>query len=303
MDTSTKAKPHHLMPDVTLIMVALIWGVNIPLMKSGLSQLPNVYVYNAIRLPISALVLSLFALRERRRGIVADPDVTWRSIAIYSAIVSALYQLCFLLGMDLTTSGNTALIIATVPIWTATLSHLFLSEKLKPVGWLGMLIAVAGTMVVALQKGISLDSTHFKGNLVVLASALLWAAGTVYSRPLLNRISALQLASTASVMALPAHIAVAAWNYSEGSLTPLGSPSLWAIILFSGTLSSGLAQPMWHFGVKMAGPAHAAIIQNLVPVFALGAVWLFVGTRPNQAQMIGGAMILLGLVVMRSSRR
>ena len=271
-------------------------------MKMGLQQLDNVFVYNAIRLPISAFVLTIFALRERSRGIVPAADVTWRSIAVYSAIVSATYQLCFLIGMNWTTPGNTALIIATVPIWTAALAHIFLSEKLKIIGWVGMLIAVCGTIVVALQKGVSLSSRHLWGNLVVLAAALLWAAGTVYSRPLLNRISAMQLASTASIMALPAHFAVAAYFYTEGSSSALSSVTLWAVLLYSGIFSSGLAQPMWHYGVKTAGPAHAAIIQNLVPVFALAAAWVVAGDLPTTAQVIGGVMILCGLVVMRRSR-
>lgn len=297
-----KSSKPTILPDVTLVTVALIWGVNIPLMKTALQQLDNVFVYNAIRLPISALVLTLFAWRERRRGIVADADVTWWSIAIYSMIVGATYQLCFLLGINLTTPGNTALIIATVPIWTAGLAHVFLSEKLKAIGWLGMLIAVCGTIVVAFQKGVSFSSRHLWGNLIVLTAALLWAIGTVYSRPLLNRISAMQLASASSVLALPAHFAAAAYFYEPGSMAALGSIPLWAVLLYSGILSSGLAQPMWHFGVKTAGPAHAAIIQNLVPVFALAAVWMLTGETPQTPQIVGGLMILVGLVVMRRSR-
>ncbi len=284
---------------LTLIGVALIWGVNIPLMKSGLEQLDNVFVFNAIRLPVSALVLTLFAWRERSRGILPDKDVTWWNIAIYSAVVSATYQLCFLVGVSLTTPGNTALIIATVPIWTAILAHVFLNEKLRLFAWIGLLIAVIGTVIVAFQKGVSTETRHLWGNLVVLAAALLWAGGTIYSRPLLNRISAMQLASLASILALPAHIIVAMSYYEPGCLAPLGSPSLWAIILYSGILSSGLAQPMWHFGVKTSGPAHAAIIQNLVPVFAIAAAWSMYGVPPNVAQMFGGAMILAGLVIMR----
>ena len=302
-EPATQPDSHHgWLPDLTLVAVAFIWGINIPIMKSGLQQLDNVYLFNAVRLPISALVLTIFALRERRAGVVPDASVTWWQIGIYSVIVSMVYQLCFLIGINWTTPGNTALIIATVPIWTALLAHLFLAESLRVIAWLGLAVGVAGTMIVALQKGVSLDSGNLVGNLVVLAAALLWAIGTVYSRPLLNKISAMQLASTASIIALPAHFLVAAVNYEPGCFAPLGSPSLWLIVLYSGTLSSGLAQPMWHYGVKTAGPAHAAIVQNLVPVFALLAAWILSSEVPNTAQIVGGALILAGLVIMRWSR-
>ena len=95
-------------PDVSLVSVALIWGVNIPLMKLGLNQLDNVFVFNAIRLTISALSLGAVAIAERRRGILPKPGIRFRQLLLYSMMVGALYQLCFLIGMDYTTPGNTA---------------------------------------------------------------------------------------------------------------------------------------------------------------------------------------------------
>ena len=59
---------------------------------------------------------------------------------------------------------------------------------------------------------------------------------------------------------------------------------------------------MWHFGVKHAGAAHAAIVQNLIPVVAIVATWISRGEAPTGPQMFGGAMILIGLVSMRISR-
>jgi len=295
------------LPDISLVLVAAIWGVNIPIMKSGLDQLDNVLLFNAIRLPVSAFVLSMFALRERRRGILPH-DITWKQICIYSLMISVMYQLCFLLGMNLTTPGNTALIISTVPIWTALLARVFLGETIRRLAWCGLLIAVVGTIIVALQKGVSVDAKHLWGNLIVLFSALLWAAGTVYSRPLLNRISAMQLAATAGLIGLPFHFFAAATqvDFSQdwrATFVPLGAPMLWLVILYSGIFSSGLAQPMWHFGVKRAGASHAAIVQNLVPVFALLAAWVISREIPTTAQVIGGSLILVGLVTMRSARR
>lgn len=295
------------LPDIALVGVAAIWGVNIPIMKSGLDQLDNVLLFNAVRLPISALVLSFFALRERRQGILPR-DVTWIQLGIYAMMISVTYQLCFLIGMSLTTPGNTALIISTVPIWTALLARAFLGDKLRRLAWCGLMIAVVGTVVVAVQKGVSVDAKHLWGNLIVLASALLWAAGTVYSRPMLNRISAMQLAATASCIGLPFHFLAAATQVDRSqdilaTFAPLGSPILLLVILYSGTLSSGLSQPMWHFGVKRAGASHAAIVQNLVPVFALLAAWMISREIPTTAQAIGGSLILVGLVTMRLSRR
>jgi drug/metabolite transporter (DMT)-like permease len=288
-------------PDLSLIGVAVIWGVNIPIMKIGLEQL-DIYVFNAIRLAISATVLSLFAWRELRRGIKPKPDLTFRRILLYSVMVSALYQLLFLFGVSRTTSGNTALIMATVPMWTALLSRLFIQEKLRKLAWCGLTIALVGTAIVASLKGdVTAGREVLWGNLLVLSAALLWSGATVYSRPLLAKISPLQLSATAAVLALPVHLVLAAGRY-EPSLPVLNSVELWGIILYSGVLSSGLALPMWSLGVRHAGPAHAAVIQNLIPLVAIIAAWLTRGEPVTQAQILGGSLILSGVIMVRRGR-
>lgn len=289
-------------PDACLLGVALIWGVNIPIMKIGLGNIDS-FVFNAVRLCVSALVLAGFAFAEHRRGIRPDPDITWRQILCYGLLVSGLYQLLFLLGIDRTTSGNTALIISTVPMWTALLARVFLCERLPMLAWGGLLVALAGTVIVALQKGdVTADRQHLVGNLIVLAAAMAWSAGTVYSRRLLKSISPMQLSATGAVIALPVHLLMASGNFVD-SLPELSSLSLWLIILYAGVLSSGLALPMWNFGVRHAGAAHAAIIQNLIPLVAIVAAWLIRGEDVTVPQVVGGGLILSGLVIMRVSRQ
>ena len=289
-------------PDVTLFSVALIWGINIPIMKIGLDQV-DVFVFNAIRLAISAMVLVAFALRERRRGLLPGPGIKIWHLLIYGVMVSAVYQLMFLIGIDSTTAGNTALIIATVPMWTALLARIFIGERLKRLAKLGLAIALVGTVIVALQKGdVTAGREHLRGNLLILGAALVWAGGTVYSKPLLKRISPMQLAASAAIIALPMHVIFAVGRY-ELSLPALHSPSLWLIIIYAGVLSSGLSQPMWHFGVRQAGASHAAIVQNLIPLVAIVVAWASRGEIPTTAQVLGGTLILGGLATMRLGRK
>lgn len=285
-----------------MLGVAVIWGVNIPVMKTGLDDIDS-FVFNAVRLCISAAVLVIFALAERRRGILPKPGISKWHIVIFGIMISAIYQLFFLMGIDRTTSGNTALIIATVPIWTALFARIFIGEQILKLAWCGLVVALTGTVIVALQKGdISTDSQHLLGNLIVLGAAMTWSAGTVYSRRLLKFISPLQLSAGGALVALPIHLLVAAGRY-EASWPALQSTSLWLIILYAGVLSSGLALPMWNYGVRHAGAAHAAVIQNLIPLVAIVVAWQYRNEIPTTPQYIGGAMILAGLIIMRISRQ
>ncbi len=60
---------------------------------------------------------------------------------------------------------------------------------------------------------------------------------------------------------------------------------------------------MWSYGVKHAGAAHAAMIQNLTPIVAMAAAWVWLGETINLVQTLGGGMIIGGLFIMRWSRR
>jgi len=288
-------------PDISLVGVALIWGINMPFMKSGLEQI-DPYVFNAVRLIISAGCLGLFALREWRSGIRPGPEITFGKIVVFSAFVSGLYQVTFLMGMARTTAGNTALILATIPAWTALLASIFIGERLSRIAWFGLLLALCGTVVVAAQKGdLSGGQEHLIGNLIIMGSALAWATGTVYSRPLLTSISPMQLSASAALLALPVHLLIAAPNYAD-NVQHLGSVNLWLILAWAGVLSSGLSLPMWNFGVRQAGASHAAVVQNLVPLIAIATAWLTRGEAATVPQIVGGSAILCGLVIMRMNR-
>ncbi len=289
-------------PDASLLGVALIWGINIPIMKNGLDQI-DIFVFNAVRLAISAAVLALFAWQERRRSRTSVGGISVSQLLVYAVMVSAAYQLLFLLGIARTTSGNTALIIATVPMWTALLARIFLGEKLRRIAWWGLSVALAGTVIVALQRSdLATGREHLLGNFIVLGAALMWSGGTVYSRTLLAKISPVRLSAAAAALALPLHVLFAAGRY-ESSLPALRSLELWGIIIYSGVFSTGLALPMWNLGVRHAGAAHAAVIQNLIPLIAIVAAWLTRGESATAAQLFGGALILGGLVTMRLGRQ
>ena len=313
--------------DVSLLLVALVWGVNIPVMKVALLRIDG-YAFNAIRLIVSSIVLLHFARREFVRGIRPTTTLSIRNVLIYAFTVSVAYQLLFLLAVSRATSGDVALIMATVPMWTAIGARVFLKEILPWLAWGGLIVAFAGTMIVTLQKtptspatshaGNVTDQTNAEaaehankaaqrltGNIFALSAALAWAGGTVFSRPLLGKISPMQLSASSATLGLPIHIAIALMfgqDSMAATAAAIWNPSAIGCILYSGTLSTGLALAMWSYGVKHAGAAHAAMIQNLTPIVAMAAAGFWLGEKINMAQAVGGAMIIGGLFIMRWSR-
>ncbi len=269
-------------------------------MKVGLDHM-NVYAFNAIRLLISGVVLVLIAIRNRPWKILQLPTKTKWNVVQYAFIASGLYQVLFLLGIAYTTSGNASLIMSTVPMWTALLALVFLKEGLSRLAWTGLFVALAGTLIVTAQNGISGNPDHLLGNLIMLFAALTWASGTVKSRQLLSEVSPLTLSAISSVMMLPLHFAIAAPHLAEG-IASLPAYQVWIPILYSGVFSTGVALVMWNYGVREAGAAHSAVFQNLIPVIAIASAWVVRGEAVTTAQVVGGVLIIGGLVVMRKAR-
>jgi drug/metabolite transporter (DMT)-like permease len=347
--------------DLTLLLVAIIWGVNIPVMKVALHRI-DAYAFNAMRLVVSSVVLIFFARREFLNGIRPASTLSKRDVCIYAIVVSMAYQLLFLLAISHATSADVALIMATVPMWTAIGARFFLKEILPRMAWVGLIMAFSGTMIVTLHKvptptidskveiggQVIVETTahsvsdveppppespqattndgspgtpasraviqqhereasrRLSGNLFALSAALAWAGGTVFSRPLLGKISPIQLSACSATLGLPFHIIIAlvvGWDSVAASAAAMKDAWLVTCTLYSGILSTGLALAMWSYGVKHAGAAQAAMIQNLTPVVAMAAAWVWLGETINSAQALGGGMIIGGLFIMHRSRR
>jgi drug/metabolite transporter (DMT)-like permease len=64
-----------------------------------------------------------------------------------------IYHLALTFGELKVTAGSASLLIASAPIFTAILAMLILKEKIKPWGWVGILISFLGVSLVARGEG------------------------------------------------------------------------------------------------------------------------------------------------------
>lgn len=296
-------RPWNWSADAILFVTALVWGVNILVFKLAIGEM-NPWVFNASRLIFATLTLGFLAILEARfrpRGNSLN-KVSWPRVVVFSLLTGFVYMVIFVLGIDRTTAGNTALIFASLPIWVALLSRAFLQERLPPVAWYGLLVTLLGTMIVIAQGGsISFSGQYFLGNLLVLLATLAWALGTVLSRPLLETLSPLRLASISAAMTLPMHFLLAAPYVATAYDKSIDTPML-AAIVYSGVFSTGLAYATWHMGVRAVGGSHASVFQNVVTLVAVAGGWMVLGEPMLPAQIIGGGLTIAGLLLMRRGR-
>lgn len=283
--------------DLGLLLMALIWGVNFPVIKVSLGELSPL-AFNALRFSMASLtVLGIVGAK----GWVPWPDrQDWPLVLFLGLLGNVVYQGFFIFGIDATFAGNAAILLATIPLWTLILSTLLGHERPGPRVWTGVLVALVGMVLVVLggEAGVHLGSDTFRGDLLIVGAALTWSMYTVGSRNLLEKYGSLP---------------VTAWTLWVGSsgLILLGIPSLlrtpfpstsalaWMGVGYAGILAIGLAYLLWYRGVQRIGSSRTAVYQNLTPVIALVAAWIWLGETPLPLQLAGALAVLVGLALAR----
>ncbi|MFB6219195.1 MAG: DUF502 domain-containing protein [Halobacteriaceae archaeon] len=190
----------------------------------------------------------------------------WR-VAGLGVVGYFLFPVAFLLGVDGTTAGNAALIMASAPLWTDAISRLAGLEVLGRRAWAGLLVAAAGTAVVVVGSAprLALSSDVLVGNAFMLAAAALWGAYTVFNRSVLEDVEPLAFTLFGLLAALPLLHALALPGYLSLRAGAVGA-AVWAGIAYAGTLATGLAFVWWNTSVKAVGPSRTGAYNNLVPL-------------------------------------
>jgi drug/metabolite transporter (DMT)-like permease len=183
------------------------------------------------------------------------------------------------------------LLIATAPIFSVTAASVLLGERVGA-RWAGMLVAFSGAVLV----GLSLGGGGGWAALTVLAAAACQGLYLVIVKPLAQSLGA--LAATAwslwvsTVLALPALPTL---------LSEIGaaSPSATAAAAFLGLVPSAIGYLAWSVAVARTSVARSSAVLYLVPVVATALAWLWLGELPAPLAVVGGALAVLGVVLVR----
>ncbi len=285
--------------DVCLICSCLIWGFNSTAVKYSLGEFSPL-AFNAVRFSLASVTILLIALYVEKDLRVERRDLL-RIVGI-GFLGNTLYQVLFINGINLSTAGNTTLVLAMMPVSIAILGRLFAYEHIPLVGWAGIAVSFTGVLIVTLsgQQSIDLFSTTLKGDLLTLAGVFCFSSYTLLCKPLLKRYSPLKL--TAIAMASGSLFLVI---YSLPAVTRQdwlsASPLAWAGLVYSFSLSLVFAYIVWNWGVSKLGSTRTAVYQNLTTISGVLASWLVLGEPWTPMKFFGALLTLGGLAAVRAA--
>ncbi len=169
------------------LITAFISGVSIFVNKFAVGVIKSPLVFTADKnfmVGLLMLVILLVSGKWRSIGSVSKQDKL--KLLLISIVGGSLPFYLFFTGLSLTSAVNAALIHKTLVLWVAILASPFLGERLSKKQGLAILLLFSGNLLVGGFKGFLFS----KGELMVLAATLLWAAETIIAKKVLARVDA-----------------------------------------------------------------------------------------------------------------
>ncbi len=163
-----------------LLVCCLFWGFQQTLIKSTVGEVPPLWQASLRFIGATALLLLWCAARGVR---LFARDGTLRAGLLAGALFSGEFA-CLYLGLRDTAASRLTVFLYTSPFVVAILlPRLVPSETLRPVQWLGLLIAFAG-VALAFSEGFSSPGgpRQLRGDLLGLAAGILWGLTTLVIR-------------------------------------------------------------------------------------------------------------------------
>lgn len=285
--------------DYYSIIAALLWGINYITVKSVLAEIPE-SAFLVIRFTVAAVILFLYLAVTKEKIKIERSDIG--KILLLGVLGVGIYNILWTTGIHLTTASNAALIISTSPLFTQLYVQIIHKEKIGFKHWIFTCLSFYGVfLMISKSPGANFDfnSRFFIGNLIVLVSALLFAAYTVFSKPLLKRYSPVKLNALTMISGLPVLII---YCILKGTAVPvqvtwLTAGKMFYIIIF-GTVAAYIC---WYTGIEKTGPVKVILFHYIVPVSSMILGFLFLREPLNLFQVFGG-ILALGCIVATKSK-
>jgi drug/metabolite transporter (DMT)-like permease len=285
-----------------LVLLTLVWGINWPVMKIGVSGPPGqalAYPPLAFRawsmwlgLPVLGLALLLLKVP------FAVPRRHWRELAVLTLLNMVVWHVIIIIGVQQLSSGRSAILGYTMPVFAALWGRWMYGERLSAPQFLGVGAAAAGVMLLLSSEFGKMAGAPWAA-LAVVAAAAIWALGTHRLRrstielPLLTIVFWMTAATTLVLTVLTVLFEQPRWRAPE--------PHVWGSIAFNAVGVFGFAHAAWFYLARTMPPVASSISVMFIPVLGVfsGALWLGETLHWQDFGAVAAIVLAIGLVLLK----
>ena len=280
--------------ETSLLATAVFLGTNPVAVKYAVGYVPPL-PFAAMRFVLAGLVLWVILQLFDPKGRLRREDF-W-AMAGLGLVGVALNNVAFTFGVSMTSASNTALVVATAPLWGMLLGFALGWERPRLKGIVGVGLALLGVAMIV-YRGLGTGGTSLPGDLLVMGAAACWGSYAVLSLPLLKRYSPLAVAGYSMLFGGLAVLPLASldlFRMDWGTVSAGG----WAAFGYSALVVAAFGFSSWQRGVSRIGANRMLVYQYLVTLVGVvaGVVLFSEGFGVDKA--IGAAILLAGVYLAR----
>ena len=216
--------------------------------------------------------------------------------ALFGAEFILIYQ-----GLNYTTATRATLFIYVAPFFVVLGARIFLpADRFRLPQWLGLSLSFAGLVAFGVPTP-ALDPRQMLGDVMMVGSALLWAATTLTIKAsALNRVSAEKVMLYQLVVSAPM-LTLAAWVFGERIAH---TPSALAVgaLAYQTFWVVSVTFVLWFALVARFSASRLSAFTFLTPLFGVAAGRLVLGEPLTPAFLAAVALVAGGLVLVNRAR-
>jgi drug/metabolite transporter (DMT)-like permease len=278
---------------MVLVATLMLWSGNWIVARAVREEIaPGIATVG--RLIIVLAILAPFALNSLRHKLRTLARRDWWILAALGFTGGGLHLGLQWLGLHYTTATSGVLYLSMSPIFILVMAAP-LGERIGPRQWAGVAISFCGVYLIATQ-GLPAVPSFNVGDMMALASMMMWAGYTVLlrvRRDSLNTIELLVMVCAFGLAFMAPWLAFEILIEAKVELTPAGMLG----VLYSAIGSLLLAYAGWSYVVRRLGAARAGVTMHLMPAMGVALAALFLGEYPSWFHFAGIALILAGVAL------
>lgn len=160
------------------LFTIVIWGVSLPVTKVLLNHGFTANNITFFRFFIAALILHLFLGEERKQKVELKDRFNFIIIGLSGTTLFFFFENT---ALKFTSVSNTALITATIPLFTLITAAVIYRKKILWQNYIGIPLGLIGTALL-FYKDITGSNVHLKGDLFVFGSVFMWIIYSFFYR-------------------------------------------------------------------------------------------------------------------------
>ena len=291
-----KVQPSRLLTYIASTFAITLWGMSYIWTDKLIGLGIPIFYFVFVRILLAGLVLFLFNTAYGRIKRIQRQDLPkYLLLAFFEPFI---YFICETFGLKLTGSPTlSALVIATIPIFSIGAGMLFFKEKINIVNIIGILFSLVGIVMVAMAKG-ELGEKFIWGVVLLLIAVIAEVGHASITKSLSGNYSSQIIVMyqflIGSIYLFPLFL----WKGTEGfDVTVYFSPEVWYPLICLAILCSSLAFSLWVSTIKNLGVAKSSIFSALIPVAAAIIAWVLGHEMLNSRQWIGIGISTVGVIL------